>query len=52
MPIVGSRQTRGLLELGAGAVLARNMFLTVGAAIGITADSPDVTVAVSLPIRF
>lgn len=48
----GSGQTIGLFEIGAGFVLRRNLFLTVGGAFGVTADSPDATLLVSLPLRF
>ena len=50
--ISGSGTTIGLVELGAGIVLSKDVFLNFTGAFGITDDSPDVTVGVSLPVRF
>lgn len=50
--IRGSGTTKGAVELGVGILLSRHMFLTFSGAFGITDDSPDVTLGVSLPIRF
>jgi hypothetical protein len=41
-----------LVELGAGVVLSKDVFLNFTGAFGITDDSPDVTLGVSLPVRF
>ncbi|MEN3975950.1 transporter [Emcibacter sp. SYSU 3D8] len=48
----GTRETQGAVELGVGVVLSRNVFLTVSGAFGVTPDSPDVTIGMSLPMRF
>ncbi len=50
--ISGSGTTAGQVEFGAGIVLTRDVFLTFSGAIGITDDSPDLILGVSLPIRF
>jgi hypothetical protein len=50
--VSGSGTTFGQVELGAGILLTRNVFLTFSGAFGITDDSPDVTLGASLPIRF
>lgn len=50
--ISGSGTTIGLVELGAGVVLSKDVFLNFTGAFGITDDSPDVTLGVSLPVRF
>lgn len=48
----GSSTTLGQVELTAGILLSRNVFLNLTGAFGITDDSPDVTLGMSLPIRF
>jgi hypothetical protein len=48
----GSSRTLGQVELTAGILLSRNVFLNLTGAFGITDDSPDVTLGISLPIRF
>ena len=48
----GTDRTIGAVELGLGVVLSRNLFLNLSGAFGITDDTPDVTLGVSLPIRF
>jgi len=50
--IDGSGRAQALLEIGVGAVLGRNVLLTFGSAIGIAGDSPDLTLSLSLPVRF
>ncbi len=50
--IDGSGSTVGVFEIGTGVVLGRNLFLTVGGAIGITQDSPDFTLGIAVPYRF
>jgi hypothetical protein len=50
--ISGSGTTIGLVELGAGVVLSKDVFLNFTSAFGITDDSPDVTLGVLLPVRF
>lgn len=50
--IDGTSTTKGAVEIGVGALLKRNLFLRFVGAIGITEDSPDVTLSVALPIRF
>jgi hypothetical protein len=48
----GSDTTIGQFTLGAGVVLTRDIFLSLTGGVGITDDSPDVIIGVSLPIRF
>ena len=48
----GSSTTLGQVELTAGILLSRNVFLNLTGAFGMTDDSPDVTLGMSLPIRF
>lgn len=48
----GSAQTVAVLELGGSLVLTRNMLLDMAIGAGLTQDSPDFSVNVSLPIRF
>lgn len=50
--IGGSATTIGQVELGVGVLLARDVFLTFSGAFGVTDDSPDVTLGMSLPVRF
>jgi hypothetical protein len=50
--IDGSDQVESVLSLGASAVLGRNMLLDGAVAVGMTDDSPDYAVSISLPIRF
>lgn len=48
----GTRTTATVLELGTSVVLRHNMLLDVLVGVGLTAESPDFTLGVSLPIRF
>lgn len=48
----GTKQTIGFLELGAGFLLDNGNFLFFTSDIGITKDAPDITLGLSLPIRF
>jgi hypothetical protein len=50
--VPGSDQVVSTLEVGIGSVLSPRIFLDVFAGIGLTTDSPDFRVGVSLPIRF
>jgi hypothetical protein len=50
--ISGSGTTIGIVELGAGVVLSKDVFLNFTSAFGVTDDSPDVTLGISLPVRF
>ena len=50
--VKGSDTTVGQVEFGVGIVLTRDIFLTFNGAVGVTDDSPDVSLGVSLPIRF
>lgn len=52
VPIPGSRQTIGLVELGGSVVLTRRVLLDLTIGAGLTEDSPDLVLGVSLPIRF
>lgn len=49
---IDGRSTAGAVEAGLGVVLSRNLFLNLTGIFGITDDSPDLTVAASLPVRF
>ena len=50
--INGSDQVQSILSLGAGVILGRNTLLSGNVGVGLTDDSPDYSVSVSLPIRF
>lgn len=50
--IDGSDRVNSMLSFGAGAVLGRNFLLSATVGVGLTDDSPDYSVALSLPIRF
>ncbi|MCC3859980.1 transporter [Pseudemcibacter aquimaris] len=50
--IDNSKSTVGIVSLGTGIILNRNVFLSLSAGFGITDDAPDVIVSASLPIRF
>jgi hypothetical protein len=41
-----------VVELTAGILLTRDVFLNFTGAFGITDDSPDASLGMSLPIRF
>ena len=48
----GSDQVQSILSFGASAILGRNVLLDGAVGVGLTDDSPDYTVSISLPIRF
>jgi hypothetical protein len=50
--INGSDATIGVVDLGVGILLTKDVFLTFNGAFGITDDSPDVLLGMSVPIRF
>jgi Putative MetA-pathway of phenol degradation len=50
--INGSNRVESILSLGASSILGRNVLLDGSVGIGLTDDSPDYTVSISLPIRF
>jgi hypothetical protein len=50
--IPGSSTTTGIVELGLGVVLRKNVFMNINAGFGITDDAPDTSVSVSFPLRF
>jgi hypothetical protein len=50
--IDGSDRVESILSLGASAILGRNVLLDGVVGVGLTDDSPDYAVSVSLPIRF
>ena len=50
--ISGSGTTVGVVDLGLGIVLSKDVFLNFTGGFGITDDSPDVTLGISLPARF
>jgi hypothetical protein len=50
--VASSSGTFGMFELGTGILLTRGVFLTLTGGLGITDDSPDLSLGVALPIRF
>lgn len=50
--IDGSDETQATLAVGVSTVLSRNVLLSLSAGAGLTDDSPDYFVGVSLPVRF
>ncbi len=48
----GSRATVGYLNLGAGFLLRKDLFLSVSAAAGVTKDASPFVLSVALPYRF
>lgn len=51
-PLLGSKRTVGLVELGTSISLSPKVLLDVSFSAGLTQDSPDFIMAVSLPVRF
>jgi hypothetical protein len=47
-----SGQVQSVLNIGISSILERQMLLNLTAGVGLTDDSPDYTVMLSLPIRF
>ncbi len=50
--VIGSKRTIALLNIGISSVVRRNTFLSLSAGAGLTNDSPDYTVNLSLSTRF
>ena len=50
--IRGSDSVQSILSFGASAILGRNWLLNGAVGVGLTDDSPDYSVSLSLPIRF
>jgi hypothetical protein len=50
--IDGTDRTIGTLNLGAGFVLSRKVYLSISGRVGVTDDASDLGVSVALPIRF
>jgi hypothetical protein len=50
-PILGTDHTSGVLQLGVSTVLSPRVLLTVAAGMGFTADTPDLQLTVSVPVR-
>ena len=50
--IPDSSATVGSLQFGAGVLINKDLFLSFSGGVGITDDSPDFTLGVSLPFRF
>jgi hypothetical protein len=50
--IRGSDSVQSVLTFGASAILTRNVLLNGAVGVGLTDDSPDYSVSLSLPIRF
>jgi hypothetical protein len=50
--IDGSDRVQSILTFGASAILGRNVLLDGAVGVGLTDDSPDYSVSISLPIRF
>ncbi len=51
-PISGSKHTIGMVELGGAVSLSPTTLLDIAVGIGVTNDSPDFSIGVSLPVRF
>lgn len=49
---IGGNRMIGTLELGLGILINRRSFLNLVGAVGVTDDSPDLTLGASLPVRF
>ena len=50
--VLGTDETVAVLQLGLGTVISRRLLLNVTVGIGLTADSPDFQLGLSLPVRF
>ena len=50
--VLGSDEISAVLQLGLGTVLSRNTLLNVSLGVGLTADAPDLQLALSVPLRF
>lgn len=50
--IAGSDRRGGLLIIGGSTILARGVLLDIAGGVGLTEDSPDYTLMLSLPVRF
>jgi hypothetical protein len=50
--IRGSDSVQSVLTFGASAILTRNVLVNGAVGVGLTDDSPDYSVSLSLPIRF
>lgn len=50
--VQGTDQTIGFLEVGFGYLLNRRNYLSFSADVGVTDDSPDLILGISLPTRF
>ena len=50
--IPGSDSTSASVNLGAGILLNKDLFLNISGAFGVTDESPDFSLGVSLPFRF
>jgi hypothetical protein len=50
--IEGTRSIASILELGTSVVLGRSQLLDLSLGIGLTAESPDFLIGLSMPIRF
>jgi len=50
--LVGTDETVAVLQLGLGQVLSRRLLMNVSVGVGLTSDSPNFQLAVSLPMRF
>jgi hypothetical protein len=47
-----SGQVSAVLNVGASSLLAPGVLLQLNAGVGLTEESPDYTITISLPIRF
>lgn len=50
--VAGSDRRGALLVIGGSTILARGVLLDIAAGFGLTEDSPDYTLMLSLPVRF
>jgi hypothetical protein len=50
--VIASDETFAVLQLGLGTIVSRRVLLNFTVGVGLTADSPDVQLGVSMPVRF
>jgi hypothetical protein len=50
--MIGTDETAAVLQVGVGMVVSRRVLLNFTLAMGLTADSPDLQLGVSAPVRF
>lgn len=50
--IPGTDQNSSLLLIGASSLIAKNTLVSITGGIGLTKDSPDYVITLSIPVRF